>query len=226
MFGLFRIRGAADNLRLNAMSDGVFAIVMTLMVLDIKVPKVADGDLAGALLESWPEIAIMLLSFVLLGIYWVGHNNVFQHILKHDRFMLWLNILFLLVVALVPYGTGMLVRHGGSQIAHVVYAGVLAAGGVLLDLIWLHASANRHLMCASAGPELIRAFHFRILTGPLLYVIAIAISFASLPATKFIFGLAAVYYLIPTTQDLLHHKQLGGDPKAQARVKDEKDPEA
>jgi len=210
MLGLFKARGAADNLRLNAMSDGVFAIVMTLMVLEVKVPRVADGELAHALMESWPEIATMLLSFVLLGIYWVGHNNVFQHVLKHDRVMLWLNILFLLVVALVPYGTGMLIHHGSTQLAHVVYAGALAAGGVLLDLIWWYATSNRHLMCDTVTPKLIRAFHFRILTGPLLYVVAIAVSFFSLPVTRVILGLAIIYYLIPTAQDLLHHKQLGG----------------
>jgi uncharacterized membrane protein len=192
------------------MSDGVFAIVMTLMVFDVKVPRVADEGLAHALLESWPEIATMLLSFVLLGIYWIGHNNVFQHVLKHDRAMLWFNILFLLVVALVPYGTGMLIRHGGTQLAHAVYAGVLAAGGVLLDLIWRHAARNRHLMCESVTPELIKAFHFRILTGPLMYIVAIAVSFVSLPVARVFLGLAILYYLIPTTQDLLHHKQLEG----------------
>lgn len=210
MLRLFRAKGSADNLRLNAMSDGVFAIVMTLMALEVKVPKVADGELAHALVESWPEIATMLLSFVLLGIYWVGHNNVFQHVLKHDRVMLWLNILFLLAVTLVPYGTGMLIHHGGTQTAHAIYAGVLALGGVLLDLIWWYATYNKHLMCDAVTPELIRAFHFRILTGPLLYVAAIAVSFVSLPVTRVVLGLAVIYYLIPTAQDLLHHRQLGG----------------
>jgi uncharacterized membrane protein len=210
MLGLIRAKGAADNLRLNAMSDGVFAIVMTLMVFEVKVPRVAHGDLAHALVESWPEIATMLLSFVLLGIYWIGHNNVFQHVLKHDRTMLWLNILFLLVVALVPYGAGMLIHHSCTQMANVAYAGVLAAGGVLLDIIWWHAARNRHLMCDTVTPELIKAFHFRILTGPLLYVIAIASSFVSLSVTRVALGLAVIYYLIPTTQDLLHHRQFGG----------------
>ena len=151
----------------------------------------------------------MLLSFVLLGIYWVGHNNIFQHVLKHDRFMLWLNILFLLVSALIPYGAGMLIHHSNAQIAHVIYAGALAVGDVLLDLIWWYATYNRHLMCDTVTPELIKAFHFRILTGSLLYVVAIAVSFVSLPVTKTVMGLAVIYYLLPTAQDLLHNKQLG-----------------
>jgi len=91
----------------------------------------------------------------------------------------------------------------------VVYAGVLAAGGVLLDLIWWYATYNKHLMCESVTPELLRAFHFRILVGPLLYMIAIVVSFVSLPVTRVMLGLAVIYYLIPTTQDLLHHRQLG-----------------
>lgn len=225
MFRLFSARGAADNLRLNAMSDGVFAIVMTLMVMDVKVPRVADGELMRALVDGWPELATMLLSFVLLGIYWVGHNNIFQHVLKHDRAMLWLNILFLLVVALVPYGAGMLIHHGNTQMAHVIYAGVLAAGGVLLDVVWWRAARNRHLMCETVTSDLIRAFHFRILTGPLLYVVAIAASFISLPVTRVLLGLAIVYYLIPTHQDLLHHRQLGGQPdRASSGKATERDP--
>ncbi|MFC1511610.1 TMEM175 family protein [Candidatus Latescibacterota bacterium] len=210
MLRLFRARGAADNLRLNAMSDGVFAIVMTLMVLEVKVPKVTHGELAQTLVESWPEFATVLLSFVVLGIYWVGHNNVFQHVLKHDRVMLWLNILFLLVVALVPYSAGMLIHYSETQLAYAIYAGTLAAGGVLLDLVWWYATYNRHLMCDTVTAELVRAFHFRILTGPALYLIAIGLSFVSLPVTKLILGLAIFYYLVPTMQDLLHHRQLSG----------------
>ena len=208
MLGLFSARGAADNVRLNAMSDGVFAIVMTLMVLEVRLPRVAHHELVPALVESLPEIVTVLLSFVVLGIYWVGHNNVFQHVLKHDRMMLWLNILFLLVVALVPYSAGMLVHYSDTQAAHLVYACSLAVGGVLLDLIWWYAAHKRHLMCDTVTPELVRAFHVRILTGPALYLVAVAVSFVSLLVTEVIFGLAIVYYLVPTAQDLLHHRQL------------------
>ena len=213
--GLLRAKGAADNVRLNALSDGVFAIVITLMVFSIKVPEVGPGraaaDLPHALVGLLPDFAILSLSFVVLGIYWVGHNNVFLHVLRHDRLMLWLNILFLLSVALIPFPTTLLVRYGDAQISVVLFAANLAVGGVLLDLIWGYATLNRHLMCDTVQPELIRSFHVRILTGPAIYLVAIAVSFASLLAAKILFAVAIVYYLVPTVQDLLHHEQLGGE---------------
>jgi uncharacterized membrane protein len=197
---------------MNAMSDGVFAIVITLMVFSIKIPEIAPGQaatqLSQELIKLWPDFAILALSFVILGIYWVGHNNVFLHVLRHDRLMLWLNILFLLVVALFPFPAALLIRYGEAQISVILYALNLAIGGILLDLIWAYATYNRHLMCDSVQPPLIRSFHIRILTGPALYLIAIPVSFFSLLASKILFALAIMYYLVPTVQDLLHHEQL------------------
>jgi len=212
-FNLFKAKGAADNVRLNAMSDGVFAIVITLMVFEIKIPQIVSGEdialaLPGALMEMLPDFERLLLSFVVLGIYWVGHNNVFQHVLKHDRLMLWLNISFLLVVALIPFFASLLVEYGDAQISVILYALNLLVGGVLLDLIWWYATYNRHLMCVSVQPALVRSFHQRILTGPAIYLSAIALSFFSLLLAKILFGLAILYYLVPTVQDLLHHEQL------------------
>jgi uncharacterized membrane protein len=211
---LFRAKGAADNVRLNAVSDGVFAIVITLAVFSIKIPEIAPGQavtaLPQALVKLLPDFAGLFLSFIVLGIYWVGHNNVFQHVLRHDRLMLWLNILFLLSVALIPFPTTLLVRYGAEQIPVVLFAANLIVGGVLLDLIWLYATYNRHLMCDTVQPDLVRSFHVRILTGPVIYLLAIGVSFVSLMAAKGLFVVAIVYYLVPTVQDLLHHEQLGG----------------
>lgn len=212
LFNIFRAKGAADNVRLNAISDGVFAIVITLMVFQIKIPEVAPGqaatELPQALLKLLPDFTILFLSFVVLGIYWIGHNNVFLHVLRHDRLMLWLNILFLLVVALIPFPAALLVRYGDAQISVILYALNLIVGGVILDLIWAYATYNRHLMCDSVQPNLIRSFHVRILTGPVIYLVAILVSFFSLLVAKVLFAIAIVYYLVPTVQDLLHHEQL------------------
>ncbi len=211
-FDIFRAKGAADNVRLNAMSDGVFAIVITLMVYEIKIPKIAPDriqtELPLILNNMIPQFLTVILGFFILGIYWVGHNNVFLHVLKHDRLMLWLNILFLLCMALVPFPTALLVEYGSVQISLVLYALNLIIGGVLLDLIWWYATYNRHLMCDTVQPELIRSFHIRILTGPFIYLLSIPVSFFSLLAAKIMFGAAIIYYLVPTVQDLLHHEQL------------------
>ncbi len=204
-------QGAPENGRLNAMSDGVFSIVLTLLIFTIKVPELAPEqaarELPGALARLIPDLLTVGISFIVLGIYWIGHNNLFQHIQRHDRFLLWLNIVFLLSVAFIPYPASLLVRYGDVQLAAILYAGNLIVGGVLLDVIWWYAARNRHLMCDTMTPHLIRAFHQRILTGPAIYLVAIAVSFASLAATKVLFVLAAGFYLLPTTQDILHHRQ-------------------
>jgi len=209
---LFRAKGAADNVRLNAISDGVFAIVITLMVFEIKIPEIASGkaatELSQSLIKLLPDFTILFLSFIILGIYWVGHNNVFLHVIRHDRLLLWLNILFLLTVALIPFPTALLIRYGNVQISVILYALNLGIGGVLLDLIWGYGTYNRHLMCDSIQLNLVRSFHVRILTGPVIYLVAIGVSFFSLPVAKILFALAIVYYLVPTVQDLLHHEQL------------------
>ncbi len=211
-FDLFRAKGAADNVRLNAMSDGVFAIVITLMVYEIKIPKIAVDriqiELPFVLNSMIPQFLTVILGFFILGIYWVGHNNVFLHVLKHDRLMLWLNILFLLCMAFIPFTAALLVLYGSSQVSLILYALNLIIGGVLLDFIWWYATYNRHLMCDTVQSELIRSFHIRILTGPFIYLLSIPVSFYSLLAAKVMFGAAVIYYLVPTAQDILHHEQL------------------
>ena len=206
-------QGAPENQRLTALSDGVFSIVITLLVFSIKLPEVAPEraaqELPQALAKLAPDLLTLFVSFIILGIFWIGHNNIFQHILRHDRFLLWLNIAFLLSVAIIPYPTGLLIKYGEAQLAVVLYAGNLSVGGVLLDVIWWYASRNPHLMCETATPQLIQAFHRRILTGPVIYLFAIGLSFFSLLAAKLLFGAAALFYLLPTIQDLLHHRQFG-----------------
>jgi len=115
----------------------------------------------------------------------------------------------LLIVALFPFPATLLIRYGNAQVSVILYALNLAIGGILLDLIWAYATYNRHLMCDSVQPDLIRSFHVRILTGPVIYMVAIGVSFFSLTAAKILFALAIIYYLVPTVQDLLHMEQLG-----------------
>jgi uncharacterized membrane protein len=182
------------------------------MVFEIKIPQVAPDriatDLPLALMGMIPEFNVLLLSFVVLGIYWVGHNNVFLHVLRHDRLMLWMNIFFLLTVALIPFPAALLIRYGDAQISVILYALNLIISGVMLDLIWGYATYNRNLMCDSVQPDLVRSFHVRILMGPAIYTLAIGASFLSLLAAKILFAIAIVYYLVPTVQDILHHEQL------------------
>jgi uncharacterized membrane protein len=209
-----RLASGTDNQRLTAMSDGVFSIVITLMVLSIRIPDIAADrvvqELSQQLMKMLPDLVTLIISFIILGIYWIGHNNVFTHIIRHDRSLLWLNIFFLMSVATIPYPTTLIVRYGQAQTSVIIYAANLIVGGVLLDVIWWYGSRNRHLMCETIDHQLISSFHRRILTGPVIYLLAIGVSFVSVMAAKLLFVVAVIYYLIPTAQDFFHHRQLAG----------------
>lgn len=197
--------GVPGNERILALSDGVFAIVITLLVLEIKVPEVAAGELTHALYEAVPKILSHIVSFVVLGIYWVGHHNVFQHIKRHDRALLWLNILFLLSVASMAYPTGLIVQYPDQRSAIILYAATLIVGGLTLDLIWRHATKDHRLVSETMQPDFISAVNRRILVAPLLYLLAIVLSFVSVLLSYLIIVAVIVYYVFPINFDSLHH---------------------
>ncbi len=111
--------------RIEALADGVFAVAMTLLVLDIKVPELqspsATAELPLKLLALWPKFLGYLISFVILGAYWVGHHMQLSFIRRADRPLLWINILFLLWVALVPFSTALLSEYSKSRVAIAIY---------------------------------------------------------------------------------------------------------
>lgn len=95
--------------RMEAFSDGVFAVAITLLVLTLEVPQIADSvvtsELWPKLLELWPKLLSYVLSFLLVGIYWVAHHNTFHYITGTDRTLLWLNLLLLLCIVFIPFPT-------------------------------------------------------------------------------------------------------------------------
>lgn len=197
------------NERIGAFSDGVFAIAVTLLVLELKVPEhVPPGGLVHLLPELLPKYVGHVISFAVLGVYWVGHHNMFLHIKRHDRVLLWLNILFLLFVASMPFLTSMLALHGEDQFAVVAYAGNLALAGFALDLIWTYATHRRRLVEPGMDPKLVALVHRRVLVAPAIYLLAIGLSFFSLLVAKLLFVAVVVVYIVPGALDIHHHRQL------------------
>lgn len=110
--------------RIQAFSDGVFAIVITLLIIDLKIPQLAGesaGELGGRLFELWPKLLSYVLSFVIVGVYWVMHHHIFHYIQRTDRIALWLNIFFLMSVAFVPFPTALLGEYGSNQLVVIIY---------------------------------------------------------------------------------------------------------
>src|SRR5437899_1855756 len=100
-----------ETARIEAFSDGVFAIAITLLILEIKVPGLQQGRLAGALLRQWPSYLAFLLSFVYIGIMWMNHHRMFTHIRRSNDTLLLLNLLLLLGVTVVPFPTAVLASN-------------------------------------------------------------------------------------------------------------------
>jgi len=188
--------------RIEAFSDGVFAIVITLLILEIQIPHPdpsgGDAALAQALIDIWPKFASFVVSFVVVGVYWVGHHNVFHQIKHTDRALIWINNFFLLSVVFIPFPTALVGEYIESHVAVVFYGAVLIVTGGMLSLLWWYASHNHHLVAQDIDPRVVRFANRLIWTQPLCYVGGIALSFVSIPITLAIYLLVPLLYVVPS----------------------------
>lgn len=138
--------------RVIAFSDGVMAVAATLLVLDLKLPEgVTDAQLGGVLSGSLHNFWVYALSFVVVGLLWMGHHEQFSHIRRVDGLLLWLNLFYLLTIGLIPFLTSLLADHG-MALPTCLYASVLVATSLLSAAMWWHASRDPDLM-AKDVPE-------------------------------------------------------------------------
>ena len=132
-------RGGRGLDRIVFFSDAVFAIAITLLVLDIRVPEIPDDvtadELPARLLALWPKYFGNVLSFVVIISFWVIHRSIFSGIRGYDRGLIWLNSIFLMFVAFVPFPTSLLSEYGDHQLPVAIYAATLAIGRLLLTVI-------------------------------------------------------------------------------------------
>ena len=172
-----------DRDRIVNLSDGVFAIAITLLILDIRVPNVPENmvssQLLGALLSLWPKYLGYILSFVGISAFWIIHHSIFRPIGSYDRILLYLNFLFLMVVAFVPFPTSLLGEYGDHQLPVAIYAATLAVGRLLLTAIHWYSTRNDRLLGEPQDPATVRFFLIRGLTIPVIFLLSIVISFFS-----------------------------------------------
>jgi uncharacterized membrane protein len=172
-----------DRDRIVNLSDGVFAIAITLLVLDIRVPDIPENmvssQLPGALLSLWPRYLGYVLSFVGISAFWLIHHSIFRSIRAYDRTLLYINFLFLMVVAFVPFPTSLLGEYGDHQLPVAMYAATLAVGRLLLTAIHWYTTRNDRLLDEPQDPATVRFFLRRGLTIPAIFLLSIAVSFLS-----------------------------------------------
>jgi uncharacterized membrane protein len=171
---------AGSNLaRLTAISDGIFAVGMTLLVLGLAVPAVAavrtEGDLAGQLHNLLPAIVTYFMSFLTLGIFWVGQQTQLSEVLRANRAYTWIHLVFLLSVTLVPFSTQLLARFHWSRIALFVYwLNILVMGSVLL--LGAEYAGRRNLFPKESAPNLLHLVRRRVYGAQALYVLGLLLS--------------------------------------------------
>ena len=132
-----------------------------------------------------------------MGIYWVAHHNAFHYIKLSDRNLLWLNILLLLCIVFLPFPTALLGQYPEQRVSIISYAGTLVITGLVLQALWWYATSGCRLVDRDIDPRLVQRATRRNLTVPFIYLLAIGISFVSVPASLVLFLLVPVYYILP-----------------------------
>jgi uncharacterized membrane protein len=179
------IRERKQTGRIEAFSDGVFAIAITLLVLGIKVPRVDEHSANGlglALIQLWPHYLAFLTSFAAILSMWVNHHRIFTFVRRSDHFFLYWNGLLLLLVTFMPFPTTVLAEHflhADAGIAGTVFAGTLVAVALAFKGLWRYASKKGRLLSRQVAQEDVDQITMQHRYGPLMYLMAFMLSFLS-----------------------------------------------
>jgi len=191
-----------DTSRLEAFSDGVFAIAITLLVLEIEVPP-PDKKLGQELLALWPSYVAYAMSFIVIGNIWINHHAMFAHIARADHALLLLNTLHLMLIAFIPFPTAVLAQslheQAGQEVATALYGGVLCATGILVTLMWSHAH-RYYLVTEDISRESARWNTRRFFIGPLGYGIGAIVALMA-PWIALVFYIALNIFFIWPRKD-------------------------
>ena len=180
----------------------MFAIAITLLIIEIGVPHVGEFEsLFEDLVHLWPSYLGYAISFLVIGTVWANHHNRFRLISRSDHILLFLNILFLMCVAFIPFPTALLADYIRDDLhrttAVAVYSGTLAVTAVFFTLLWLYAAVDYRLVDRNVDPSLLRAMTRRFVFGMLLYVIAFALAFVSPAASLALIVILALIFVLP-----------------------------
>ncbi len=191
--------------RVEAFSDGVFAIAITLLVLELKVPHdLAPGTtLLGALAAQWPSYAAFLTSFATIGIMWINHHRLFMHIRRVDNGLLLFNLFLLLGVTVVPFPTAVFAQHSHDRAAAILYSGSFVAIAFQFNLLWWHARRGNRLLPKEVDEDSARYIDWSYRLGPILYFGCVGLAFASVHACIAANFALAVFFALPSRRKLL-----------------------
>jgi uncharacterized membrane protein len=189
--------------RIEALGDGIFAIAMTLLVIDLKSPaqELIGREFSLALLSELPKLGSYLLSFVLLSQCWLAHHAIFHNVSQTTRSFLWVNLALFFTITAVPFSTAVLGQHPRERVAVCLYAGHLALCSLMLLAIYVYTLCDKCINARPVTAENRRKSIGRILIGPSCYGLAIWASFFDVRASFLFLVAAPIIYLLPTSID-------------------------
>ena len=197
------VQAGLTKTRIEALTDGIFATVMTVLVLGLSLPPTIPSEqLEGEILKLSPHILAYAFSFIVLGIYWIGHHNQFHYVKRTDRVFLWVNIFFLLTIGFVPFSTSVLGEHPFSPIAVRVYGANLAATGSALYAVWWYATSQYRLVEKDLDPHIVSLATRRTLIGPAVSLAGIGFSYLDTRISLVLYLLLIPFFIRPSHIDI------------------------
>jgi uncharacterized membrane protein len=136
-----------------------------------------------------PSIIHYIISFTVVGTYWISYHRILKHIRRVDITLIWLNLLFLLFISLVAYFTGLLTTYSSHRIVIITFAGIMSVTGFTLSVLWWYATHNKYLVDKDIHPHLVKYLLLRSLASPLIFLISIGISFINVQISQFFWAL-------------------------------------
>ena len=194
----------SETARLEAFSDGIFAIAATLLIIEVHVPGTEHAETLGdELLRSWPSYLGYLTSFLTIGVMWINHHYVFELIDKVDGTMLLLNTVLLLLIAFVPFPTAVLaqfIETDGARPAAVLYGATLTLTAISFFAWWRYASSGRRLIDEGVPDDVIEDVTRAYTPGAFLYGGSALIAFLQPWLSAALYLAIAVFYALPLAQ--------------------------
>ena len=192
--------------RIETLVDGIFAVAMTILVLELHVPELAhevsEAELVHALGHLAPQILSYASGFVILGTLWVGHHYQFHYIQRSNRALLWINLVFLLAIAFLPFVVALIGTYGAMRPACILYGATLMVAGTCLLAQWQYAAGGaRRLVARSMSQEVFAAIRNRVAAGMIGYGVGLALAFVFPVASLFCYAAMPLLYLVPSRID-------------------------
>ena len=185
--------------RAENLTDGIFATVMTILVLTLVVPVITSGNtdeaLTADLLGLFPNVLVYVISFLVLGTLWIGHNNIFRYLESAERKVQWINLLFLLSIGFIPFTTALLGRYPLQHIAVLVYGLNLLAVAIIYNIFFAYALMEK-LVHKEVDIKFAKSSSRRASVGIFIYLAGIIFSFVNPEISIAFYVFMPAYYII------------------------------